>query len=126
MARKVITTTEYYDDFDDKPIQEGMVETIKFGWEGDDYTIDLRPENAVKLRKDVEKWVAAATKEMKAGARGRRRASTGDGRANTGSGRSKEELQAVRDWCAKEGIEVAPRGRIAATVLEKFDEAHKN
>ncbi|WOI86005.1 histone-like nucleoid-structuring protein Lsr2 [Rhodococcus qingshengii] len=123
MAKKVVTTTEYYDDFDDKPIQEGLVETIKYSWDGDDYTIDLRPENASKFRKDMEKWVAASAKEAKTTRRRRTSTTTGT-RPDTSSGRSKEELAAIRDWWRSQGNEIADRGRVAQHIQEAFDEAH--
>ncbi len=121
MAKRTQTIVTVVDDYDDKEIEDGLAQTIDFTWEGSDYTIDLRPTNADKFRKDLEKWVAAATKIT--GRRGRPR-SAGGTRAPSGSGRSKEELQAVRDWAGKNGHEVSPRGRIAAPILEAYDQAH--
>ena len=31
----------------------------------------------------------------------------------------------VRAWCAEQGIEVNPKGRISAEIQEKYDQAHK-
>ena len=120
MAKKVQTIVTVFDDFDDKEIQDGLAETIDFTWEGSSYTIDLRPENAAKFRKDLEKWVAAATKVT--GRRGRPKAS--GTRAPSGSGRSKEELGAIRDWLKKEGHEVNDRGRIRADLIALYEESH--
>ncbi|WP_425005748.1 histone-like nucleoid-structuring protein Lsr2 [Mycolicibacterium sp. S3B2] len=125
MARKVETIVHIVDDFDDKPIDDGLAETIDFTWEGTSYTIDLRPTNADKFRKDVEKWVAAATKVT--GRRGRPKGSgSGGARPGTGSGRSSEELANIREWAEKNGYEVSPRGRIKSEILDAYDEAHKS
>lgn len=122
MAKKVQTIVTVIDDFDDKPIDEGLAETIDFTWEGTSYTIDLRPTNADKFRKDLEKWVAAATKV--AGRRGRPKGSGSAARPATGSGRSKEELANIRKWSASQGRELSPRGRIPSEVLDAYDAAH--
>lgn len=122
MARQTQTIVTIVDDFDGKPADENLVETIDFSIEGTSYRMDLRPENAAKFRKDMEKWVAAAPKVT--GKRGRPRGSGSGSRPGTGSGRSKEELQAIRDWAASNGHEVNPRGRIKADILDAYDEAH--
>lgn len=114
---KKVTVT---DDFDGKVIEDGLAESFDFSFEGTDYTIDLRPANADKFRKDLEKWIAASSKIT--GKRGRPKSS--GTRAPSGSGRSKEELQTIREWAGKNGHEVSPRGRIAAPILEAYDQAH--
>ncbi|WP_241473756.1 histone-like nucleoid-structuring protein Lsr2 [Mycolicibacterium neoaurum] len=120
---EIIRKVTVIDDFDGNEIEDGLAETFEFSFEGSDYILDLRPANATKFRKDLEKWVAASSKVT--GKRGRPRgASTASKRPGTGSGRSKEELQAARDWLTKNGHEVAPRGRIKAELLEIFDQAH--
>lgn len=124
MAKQIITQTIITDDFDGKEIQEGLAESLTFSFENTDYRIDLRPENSAKLRKDLEKWIAAAEKVTTTGRRGRPKGSGGS-RPATGSGRSKEELAAVRDWAKQNGHEVSERGRIAAPILDAYDEAHK-
>lgn len=125
MAKQVKTIVTVIDDFDDQPIDDGLADTIDFVWEGTSYTIDLRPTNADKFRKDMQKWLAAATKVT--GRRGRpKSAGGGSTRPGTGSGRSKEELQAARDWLTKNGHEVAPRGRIKTELLELFDASHES
>lgn len=117
---KKVTVT---DDFDGQIVDDGLAETIEFSFEGTDYIIDLRPTNAAKLRKDMEKWLAAGTKIT--GKRGRPR-STGAGtkRPGTGSGRSKEQLANIREWLKKEGHEVNDRGRIKSELVDLYDAAH--
>lgn len=120
MAKKTQTIVTMIDDYDAKPVEEGLAETIEFTWEGDSFTIDLRPENASKFRKDVEKWVAASTKLS--ARRGRPKGS--GSRPNTGSNRSPEELAAIRHWLRSQGHEVSDRGRIAANLQELFDKEY--
>ncbi|RDH76336.1 Lsr2 family protein [Mycolicibacterium moriokaense] len=123
MAKQTQTIVTVIDDFDGNTIDDGLAETIDFSFDGTSYRIDLRPTNADKFRKDMEKWIAAAPKVQ--GKRGRPKGS-GSSRPNTGSGRSKEELQAIRDWAVKNGHDVSPRGRIASPILEAYDAAHES
>src|SRR6185503_3939624 len=125
MGKRVVQQVTYIDDFDDQEVDEGLLQTIEFSWEGSAYTIDLRPQNADKFRKDIDKWVAAATKIT--GKRGRPARAGGGGstRPGTGSGRSKEELANIREWLVKNNHEVSPSGRIKAELLDIYDEAHK-
>lgn len=126
MAKKLVTLTEFIDDFDGEKIDEGLAETIEFAVQGSNYRMDLRPANADKFRKDLEKWIAAADKvnERRGGGNERR------GRPRTprmGSGvvkRSKEELSAIRHWATRHGYEVSDRGRIATDVIAAYEEAH--
>lgn len=128
MAKKVIRI----DDVDGKEIDANFeVPPVAFSFMGKNYEIDLRQANVEKFEKDLESWIKAAT-EVEEAPRGpgrRPRAASpqasGGSRPNTGSGRSKEELQNIRDWAVKNGHEVSPRGRIAAPILEAYDEAHK-
>lgn len=95
--------------------------TVDFSFDGKHYTIDLGVANKDKLRQALKPFIDAA-EEVEGS---RRSAGSGRKRAATGSGRSKEELEAIRSWAAKQGIQVAPRGRIKADILEKFDKAHE-
>lgn len=122
MAKKVQTIITVVDDFDDKEIDDGLADTIDFTWEGTSYTIDLRPTNADKFRKDMEKWLAAATKVT--GRRGRPKGTGGSSRPGTGSGRSKEELANIREWLKANGHEVNDRGRIKSDLIDLYDSAH--
>lgn len=98
--------------------------TVEFSFDGSHYTIDLGVKNRDAFRKVIEPYIKAA-EEVEAPRR--RPTTTGRKRGAPvgGSGRSKEELQAVRDWAVKQGMEVAPRGRIKADILEAFDKAHE-
>jgi hypothetical protein len=52
------TVVELVDDIDGSP----ATETIRFGLDSVEYSIDLSGRNAEKLRGDMEKWVRAAQK----------------------------------------------------------------
>jgi hypothetical protein len=85
--------------------------TVKFGISGTDYEIDLTNDNATEFRNALSKYVSAA----------RRVGSTSKGRAavrhtNTDS----IDPAAVRAWAKGQGIDVSPRGRIKADVVERF------
>ncbi|MCU1694119.1 MAG: Lsr2 family protein [Mycobacterium sp.] len=120
MAKRVQTITTIVDDFDGNAIDENLVETIEFSVQGSSYRMDLRPENAAKFRKDLEKWIAAAPKIT--GRRGRPKGS--GARASTGSRLSSEELGAIREWARKQGYEVSDRGRIKAEIQDAYNKAH--
>ena len=110
MAKQVITTTEYTDDIDGSRA-EG---TISFAFDGTNYEIDLSKANARAFEKAMALYVGHARK-----VRSPRSARVGRGRAG-----SRHDLSAVREWATANGFEVAPRGRIAAEVLEAFEAAH--
>lgn len=118
MAKKVVTVTEFFDDFDGEKIDEGLTESIEFAVQGSTYRMDLRPKNAEKFHKDLEKWIAAAEKVS-----GRRGRPKGAGAGAAGTKRSKEELGAIRSWAAQNGYDVSARGRIAAEVMEAYEAA---
>lgn len=118
MAREVVQLVKFIDDFDGTEVDEKEIETIKFGYRGKNYSIDLKLTNAKKFDDAIKKWVAAASEET---TRSRAAAST---RRSTGSGRSKEQLAAIRAWLIQNNYEVAPRGRIKAELIEAFDAAH--
>lgn len=124
MAKKVQTIVTVIDDFDDKPIDDGLADSIDFTWEGTSYTIDLRPANADKFRKDMEKWLAAATKVT--GRRGRPKGTGGGGtRPGTGSGYPKETLAKIREWAVDNGHEVSARGRIPQTIIDEWEKSQR-
>jgi len=110
------TVIELIDDLDNKPIKQGEGETVSFGLENVEYTIDLSRANAEKLRKALSPYVGAArTVGGKRGSRGRRKA---DGR-----GFRDYDPKAVRKWAESKGLEVPARGRIPASVVEQFHAA---
>jgi hypothetical protein len=100
MAQRTIV--ELIDDLDDKPIKRGEGETVRFGLEGVEYTIDLSKANADKLRKAMAPYVEVArTVGGKRAARRRNAASHGS---------NDYSAKAVRVWAASNGMDVPARG----------------
>jgi nucleoid-associated protein Lsr2 len=106
MAQKVTFALE--DDLDGSPAEE----TVRFGFEGAAYEIDLSRKNARAFRKQLAPFIAHARKAGRATAR--RAARTAAGRRRGGD---------IRAWARDHGIAVSDRGRIAASVVEQYQAA---
>ena len=88
------------------------VETVSFGLDGKQYMIDLGAKNAKNLRKAVAAYIEAG-----------RKVTTNGGIRNTTKKPTQSasiDLAAVRAWAHENGIPVAARGRIAASVTEQY------
>jgi len=103
MAQKVTVALE--DDLDGGPADE----TVRFGFGGTDYEIDLSATNARAFRKQLTPFVEHARKAGRGPAR--RTARTPAGRQRSGE---------VRAWAKDHGIAVSERGRIPVSVLEQY------
>jgi hypothetical protein len=110
VARQVIETL--IDDIDGKAADE----TVRFGIDGVDYSIDLSGRNAGKLRTLLSAYQEAGTRI------GRSAASTPGRRGSVGERRAggRDENKAIREWAAKQGKELSDRGRIPAAVVEEY------
>jgi Lsr2 len=106
MAQRV--TVELEDDLDGGPADQ----TLRFGFDGSEYEIDLSAKNASTFRKQIAPYIEHA---RKAGSRQRRRA------ARTSS--SRERSGGIRAWAKDHGIAVSERGRIPASVIEQYEAA---
>ncbi len=113
-------TVSLVDDFDGTPASE----TITFSLDGKSYEIDLSRSNANEFRRTLRPYVDRA--------RTARRGTTArNGKANAastrgGSRRSEGyDRSEVREWAKAHRIKVAPRGRIANEVVEKWKAATK-
>ncbi len=89
--------------------------SYKFGWGDNQYEIDLSDENAKELKGFLGKYIDAAAKVT---ARLPRSSGPSAPKSN------KEELARVREWAAKGGLKVNPRGRISGEVLKAYEDAH--
>ena len=116
MAKQVITVLT--DDLDGTDADR----TVEFGLDGVSYTIDLSDKNAGKLRKALEPYITAGHRigrGLTAGRGGPRTRTVAD------SGRSiRDQNQAIRAWAAQNGYDVSERGRIPASVVTAFNDAH--
>lgn len=115
MARQVIETL--IDDIDGKAADE----TVRFGIDGVDYTIDLSGRNAGKLRSLLSAYQEAGTRLGRSGV------STPGRRERVGERRvsDRDENRAIREWAAKQGKALADRGRIPAAIVEEYHAAAK-
>ena len=102
------TTVTLTDDIDGGK----AVETVSFGLDGKQYEIDLGTKNAKNLRKAVAAYIEAG---RKVSASSNRRAAT-EKVAVTGG----PDLAAIRAWAQENGVPVATRGRIAASVKAQY------
>lgn len=105
MAKRVQVLLE--DDIDGGTANE----TVSFSLDGDHYEIDLNKRNAAKLRSMLEPYIKRA---RTAPARGR-------GSTSTAGERSAE----IRAWARSQGIPVNERGRIATSLIDKYEAAAK-
>ncbi len=111
MAQRVQTIL--VDDLDGSELgNDGQ--TIRFGWLGAEYTIDLSQAN-------VDKFAAAITPYVEAGQRIGGRKTRSSSSSSNGSGQI--DTKAVRKWAASNGIELSSRGRVPADVVEKYKAA---
>jgi hypothetical protein len=108
MAQKVTVALE--DDLDGGTADE----TVRFGFDGTEYEIDLSTKNARAFRKKLAPFIEHARKANRGAAR--RTARTSAGRQRSGE---------VREWAKDHGIAVSARGRIPASVLEQYQAAVK-
>ncbi len=106
MAQRV--TVELEDDLDGGPADE----TLRFGFGGTNYEIDLSNKNASRFRRQLAPYIEHA---RKAGREQRRRP------ARTAS--SRERSGDIRAWAKDQGIAVSERGRIPASVVEQYEAA---
>jgi len=105
MAQKIQTL--FIDDIDG-----GAAEgTVRFGLDGTEYEIDLNAKHAAQLRTVLANYVAHGRK-----ARGTRRAVRGR-RAGA------VDTAKVREWARGQGLDIKERGRVPASVVEKYQAA---
>jgi Lsr2 len=110
------TVIELIDDLDNRPIEKGKGETVRFSLDNADYEIDLSKANADKLRGELSRFVEVARKTGGTGRRGRRRV--------VGPTREADQTKAIREWAKQQGMEVSDRGRIPARLEQAYNAAH--
>src|SRR3954470_23130253 len=114
MARKVQVILS--DDLDENLSAD---ETVSFALDGTNYEIDLAEKNARELREVFSRYVSAARKVGRGG-----RASGGGRSRATGGRMGGGEARAVREWARRKGHQVSARGRIPASVVSAYEDAH--
>jgi hypothetical protein len=88
-------------------------ESVSFGFDGNQYEIDLCEPHSKELR---EKMGAFADHARRISAGGRRRKA----RSSQGRERSAE----IREWARQRGHKVSERGRIPASIVAEYEAAH--
>ena len=111
MVQRMIT--ERFDDLDGSQ----AVETVRFGYAGREYEIDLNEEHASQLDETLATYVEHARRAD--GVKPQRRV-----RRSEGERRGPQELREIRQWAREQGLRVSDRGRIAADIVAKYDAAH--
>lgn len=99
MARQ--TVVQVLDDIDGT----ANASEVSFSFDGVDYTIDLAKKNRAAMEKALRPYLASATKVSRRSPR--RKNATPD-------------LTKVRQWAKEQGIDVAPRGRVAQSVIDQY------
>jgi Lsr2 len=108
MAQTVIVTVT--DDIDGS---EGA-ETVSFSFAGQGYEIDLSQKNHDKFKKGLQPFIDAGRRVSRQGA-------TRTARSRT----SRNNSGAIRAWAAEQGLTVSERGRIPASIMAKYEAAHR-
>ena len=86
--------------------------TVRFGYEGYDYEIDLTEAEQETLGAFLSTYITAARRAGRSGVRGA-------GRAKPAAPR--EDNNAIREWAKKEGLTVSERGRIPAAIVAQYE-----
>jgi hypothetical protein len=105
------TITRLIDDLDGGE----AAETVLFGLDGHSYEIDLSAKNAAKLRNAMAAFVENGSRTS-----GRVASLGRAARGRSTAAAEREQNQAIRAWAMRKGIDVAPRGRIKAEVVEQY------
>lgn len=107
MAKKTII--ELIDDISGETLADDAGRTITFGIDGAEYEIDLSNGRINELHEALRPYTQAARRvaTRRPGSKARR----------TGS----SDVQAIREWAAANGHQVATRGRIPATLREAYE-----
>ena len=111
MAQKTIV--QLIDDIDGGEAHE----SVSFGLDGVEYTIDLSEENAERLREGLGAFVDRA---QRVGGRKQRASATTAVKA----GGDRAQNQAIREWARTQGKKISDRGRIPAELVAEFQAAH--
>ena len=118
MAQKTIINL--IDDIDGSE----AIETVVFGLDGATYEIDLNDVHAADLREVLAPFISVARRVgQRSSGRSTGASSRRDKPANTAT--DGVDPKAVRAWAVENGVEVNPRGRIKADVVEAYETANK-
>lgn len=115
MAKRTVTVMT--DDIDGSE----ATQSIDFSYRGKSYSIDLNDKHAEELDEVMAPYISAAAETSRGGGRSNR-SSTAARSRSASSGKDVDPKQ-VRAWAEANGVEVSPRGRISASVIEQYRQA---
>ena len=110
MSKKVQTYVELVDDMTGKPLKEEDAVTIKVGYKGKNYSLDLSPASADKLESAL-----AFLKDVAPDGRNGQRGSVT---------KVPSDAKVIREWARSNGVAVSDRGRIHPDVRAAYEAAH--
>lgn len=111
MARKKIVRLT--DDLDGTPAET----TVRFGWDGVTYEIDLNTAHAGAFSAAMRPYLDAARRVAGPARRGRR---TSADRSGSSPRRRTGEMAAIRAWAHNAGYQLADRGRIPTEIIDAY------
>ncbi|OIV37042.1 hypothetical protein BIV57_13105 [Mangrovactinospora gilvigrisea] len=85
--------------------------TVRFGYQGVDYEIDLNDDHQKALEESVREWIGNARR-------------TGGRKQGVRPASGASDTSAIRVWAKENGYQVNTRGRIAAEIVEAYQRAH--
>ena len=105
-------------------------ETVSFGFDGYEYSLDLCKEHAADFHGTVQGLIGWSSDRTRAGSgrRARRGGAGEDGAGAAAPARSssdRERLKAIRDWARQNGHpNLGDRGRVPQAIVGAYDAAH--
>lgn len=108
MGRKI--TVQLIDDLDGSLIEEDEGRTVRFGFEGRNYEIDLSAANATAFFELLKPFIDNGREIL----RNNRKVAM----------KAFEETQAIREWARANGYPISDRGRIAVEVRDAYFKEH--
>lgn len=129
MAQRVLV--RLIDDIDDSEASQ----TVSFALDGASYEVDLNDDHADELRAALDKFVQAGRRisgkpRPVSGKASAGKASSPKGFAGgtaPSSGKvaaGKPDNNAIRTWARENGYTLGDKGRIAASIVQAYEEAH--
>lgn len=108
-------------------------ETVTFGFDGYDYSLDLCKEHAEDFHNNMQGLIGWSSDRTRSagGRRARRSGSSDDAGGASGaatparSSADRERLKAIRDWARQNGHpNLGDRGRVPQAIVAAYDAAH--
>lgn len=108
-------------------------QTVTFGFDGYDYSLDLCSEHSDDFHNTVQRFISWSSDRTRSGTPRRSRRATGDESGTAGNGTAaaprssadRERLKSIREWARGNGFpDLGDRGRIPQAIVAAYDAAH--